>query len=252
MTVEQYQEKLALLRTDPDKYYEQYPDEKPAASGDPAEGGSDLAASGDPAEGGSNPGAMVYQHNGHKYDGMTLNQIHTVDPFFAQQVYNDHLDSERQAEANKQSQVNEAATEIKGFATDIKNELFGENVADLTESQAEQISSVVDSCLKFIKESGRTSNLKDAYYLMNRDRDLANAAGKAAEGIAASLDKGSSQARVRTAQDGGDAAGWGAYEVMDSGQLESAVDNMTDEEVARFLKDAPPSLKNKHPTVPWD
>lgn len=230
-------------------FYEKYPDLKlKEEKEDDDKGGDDKILTD-----GQDPGAMSVK--GGEFDGKTLNEVYAINPGKAMKLYNDYVKDEDAAEAKetagKQERIDAADKDIKEFTIAQKNELFGDK-DELSDEEATQLAKVVEDTLVFIETTGRASSMSDAHFLMNRKAHLASAASGAAQSVANSLDQGASQVHVSTAKGGGDETGFEAYEAMSEEKLESVIDDWDDEKVSDFYKNAPKSLRNKHPNIPWD
>jgi hypothetical protein len=127
---------------------------------------------------------------------------------------------------------------------------FGcENRDALTDEQREAIDKKLSDAIELV-EQGRATTLDDAHILLNYEAMIAEASEKGAKGAIDHITQGT----VATVKSGGDAppTGYEAYQNMSPDKLASVINDMPDEKAARFLKEAPASLRKKYPAVPWD
>jgi hypothetical protein len=243
--------KYDLLRElGPDKYYEVYPDEKQAQEQDarhePPPQQSQPAQSQD-------PGSMVVQ--GGAYDGQTLNEVYVDDPFAAQKMYSDFLQretAERVQQETAATQMREdSQREVDAFKTDIAKELYQAEAGSLDTTQAQNVDNEVSNVLTWMQETGRGGGrLEDAYFLMNKDRLLQEASTKSVKGMVQNLSRGSVPSVSGNKSTG--LTGYDAYTSLSSQELAGKIDGMTDIQFSKFVRNAPKTLRNKHPGIDWD
>lgn len=230
-----------------DKYYELYPEEKPAGYKPPATREEQTKP-----EIPANIGAMVV--NGGPYNGQTLNDVYAVDPAYATHLQTQYLDSQREkvttAKQQQESLKHEAETEITAFSDHLSTELFGKKTGDLSKEEEGRVGQVIQETLDWMAKTKRGAGIiADAYFLMNKDYMLKTAAEKGGKAALESLSKKPAIPSVDTTGGGTTVTD---YEAMTGDQLAKAVEGMGEKEYAKFLKNAPASLRAKHPSLPWD
>lgn len=243
----QAEDKLKLFQTNPEEYYEKYPDEKP--TGD--ESDKELAPSTD-----IDYAAMQVQ--GGKYDGMTLNEVFGQDPFEANRMYLDYLNTQNadaaKAESDAKALKEESESQVNEFQSNISKELFGDK-EDLTEADQKAVEKVISDTMAYIEDTGfmiRKGNpLTAAYRFMNLEKDRSTVAAETAKGLIEKTTRGKVQTITSDASSG-DLTGYESYEAMTADQLADEMDKWSDSKVAKFHKEAPKSLRTKFPNLPWD
>ena len=237
--------KLDLLKSDPEEYYRQYPDEKPKEELE--DGGSKVPTFGE-------AGNLVVE--GGEHDGLTLREVFEKDPFAAQDIYMQHkeglLEQEREETRKIETLQAESNREIAGFAQKLASEMFSKaDIKSLSESETKTIETEVNKILDWMDETGRGGGvIEDAYFLMNKDNIIQDAISKGATGLAKSLSASTAQSISSTKSESAD--GMDGYMNMTENELANVIDNMTEGEVIGFLKNAPKALKEKFPGAPWD
>ena len=237
-------EKLDLLKTDPDRYYEQYPDERPEAETE-ARVPSFKEAAGMRVQGG-------------EYDGMTLEEVWGHDQIEAFSIYENYKDSVRQAETEKaqerDAQVEQSNQEIRDFSAMLSHEIYEKPVNDLSDDEVLEVSKRVSGVIDFMAETGRGSGiLKDAYFLMNQDGLLKDAEKKGAKSLAKKISGSNSVPSVKTGTAGG--GGGNIYDdalALTPSEMAGRLDNMTEGQMKDFINKAPAKVKAKFPGIDWD
>lgn len=240
------EEKLDLLKTDPKEYYRQYPDEAPEPQEEKPP---------QPANFASMKNARV-RAPGQPIDGMTLGEIYDEDPFMAIDLYNRYTDSIRTENQNKVDAIKQNETEtlneITGFQNHLTKELFQATADSLTEDQAAKIGDIIQGTIDWMKENGRTNyNILDAYQLMTGPQKIASAKSAAVQKVLKAIES-APVASVSNKGDAGVKSGFGKYLGMNADQFGDAIADMPDSEFTKLMKDAPPELKKKFPSAPWD
>lgn len=247
------EEKLSLLRTDPEEYYRQYPDERPPEK--PQEKDYEKALPNDPSklvvEGG-----MYHGFDLTPYHGLTLGELYQQNPALAaavQQNYLRDIELEQQKEVEqKRRYAEESEREITAFMGRLAGEMFQKDASALSAEESEKIDGIIGQTIEWGTKTGRGAGiLEDMYYLMNRENDLKKAKAQGAKSLVDSVTRTGART-VSSGGDGGEATGFERYESMTADQLADALDTMDDSEVAKFFREAPASLKRKHPTIPWE
>lgn len=241
------QRKLNLFKElGADRFYELYPEEKPA-------GHKPAAREEQTPTIPANMGAMVVQ--GGPYNGQTLNEVYQQDPAYATSMQNQYLDGQREKVTSvtkmREDMKREADTEITAFSDQLSTDIFGKKAGELSKEEGAKIAESIQATLDWMARTKRGAGIiADAYFLMNRENILKAAHEKGGKAALASLTKPA----IASIDTGGGKGpvGMDAFEAMTSDQLASKVEGMTEKEYAKFLKDAPASLKTKHPGLPWD
>lgn len=245
--------KLTLFRElGADRYYEIYPQEKPAdyrPAGKPAEQGAPQAAEV------ANYGSMVV--NGGPHDGKTLNEVYAEDPAYATSLLNSHLDGQRQAaaaQAEAQSRIlQESEREINDFTAQLSSELFGKQADKLTKDEERRVEATIQETLAWMAKTGRGGAvIADGYFLMNREKILTDAEARGGKKALESLAKGGGAPPSIGGGGGGGTPVMGAYESYTAEQMAAAIENMTDAQAAKFYREATPEIRKKFPGLPWN
>lgn len=242
--------KLDLLkRLGPERYFEVYPDERPADAKpvqQPVRTDRVLSFS----------EAQQLRVNGGTYNGRTLAEVYTEDPTMAFDMYLDLRDKQKYAidQANM-SQVKlreESEKEITTFTRSLSKEMFEKELETLSEEDSQRIETVISDVLSWMEKTGRGGGrIEDAYFLMHKENLLKNAKSEGAKSLAKNLQKGS-VSTVKGQKDGKAAkTGYEAYESMTENQMRATVNSMTDKQYKDFVNKAPQSLKAKFPKVDW-
>ncbi len=244
---EETETKLNLFKTlGAEKYYEVYPDEKPADF-KPVERKADPPQS----------TAEIYKLTvtGGQYDGWTVADVAKEDPVAAQVMVNDYLESKR-ATAEAQRRQNEEGLRLKTeegnrFKWERAKEFFGKE-KDYTEEEIKKVNEAYNNLGNWMRSNKKLHySLEDAYRLMNHDEIIKKATVKAAqEALKTATDK-----KVIPSIGNGDGSagltGFEAVMAMSEDALTKHIDKMSDAEFAKFSKDAPKALKDKFPSLPW-
>lgn len=239
------QEKLDLFKKlGPEGYYRMYPAERPEPEERPQPQQPqqmDLGAL--PVVGG-------------KYDGMTLREVYDVDPVFATALQNDFLwrqkEEVRKRQETQEQEKKSAKAEIEDFVKDISKTAYDKAPAALSKEESTYVIEVVDEVIKFISNTGRAKNMKDAFLIMNQEGLFSAVAQAAAKKAIQNLAKSKAPPSIDTGIGGnGRETGFEGMEKMTESQLAAKLDAMSDKEAMAFLKNAPKSLRAKHPSLPW-
>lgn len=249
------EEKLELFRTNPDSYYQKYPDEQPADYGKP---NADDFESGLPAPSAPSSltirGGMYHGLDLTEHDGKTLGELYKEDPALAADVqffYRQDIAAEQQAADNQRVETERQQTQyLEKSRTDMTN--FTANLVN-GGMTAEDAEAKMNETIQWMTDTGRGGgNLEDAHYLMNRTTDLRSAK---AQGAAALVDH-TTRAGVRTVSngggDGGDPTGYERFEQMTVEQMGEAIEAMDDAKAMKFFAEAPESVRKIAPYLPWE
>jgi len=233
--------KFELFRTDPEAYYEQYPDERPAPKDPEPEPAPIPQSIRDVAE-------MVV--SGGPYDGMTFAEVYREDPFEAQALYEGYRNDLMQEQQAKQQEEQAFQDEADRFKNSLAKQMFGE--AELKPEQAKEVESVQQATAKWMLDNDRLFlSMDEAYFLMNREAILRGEQVKGINALAAAL--GDDVLSVAGGKgDGGEVQGFGGLAGMNRSQIAAKVADMDASEYRRFLKEAPQAVRRKCPDLPWD
>jgi hypothetical protein len=236
-----------------DEYYRLYPDEKPEGYKEPE---PKRPAHTETTE---DYNSMVV--SGGKYNGLTIGEVargtddFPPDPVAANLMVNNYLEGKRSAattESQKKAKFDEDFKREKNlFLFERAKELTGKD-KDWTSEELVKINGEYDRLSKWMIANKKVHyNLEDAYLLANKDEIFKRERTKAAEGAIKSIQK-SGPASIDTGN-GGDnkPSGWEAIAEMDDKALEKHIDGLDDAGLTKFLKEAPASIRVKHPNIGW-
>jgi len=256
---ERTKDKLDLFKKlGPEGYYKAYPDEKPEDYQPQAE-----TRTAQPAAEVADIGTLkvMYPENvpadQRLYEGMTLREVHAVDPVFAINLQNSYHDQQRQEREKVNRQTEEtrqsAARELETFANELSRETFKKEASALSKEEEAKITDVVGQVVKWMNETNRGGgNISDAYFLMNKEGLLKKVADTASRAALKSITERKGPASIDTSQGGaGKETGFEALEKMTPEQLEKHLDGLNDAAMSKFLKEAPKSIRDKLPSAPW-
>lgn len=232
--------KLDLLKTNPEEYYRQYPEERPQRPPEPEE--EDL----------EDYENMIVR--GGTYDGYTLGDLAKEKPLTAQKILNDFLEAERSQARQLQDQKVLAReswkNDVNKFGAFLCEEKLSKKPEELTKEERREIDDLILSVDQWKRQNRKEFySYRDAYLLMNKDSLLKTAKERTARKLVTDLKKnpiGSISGRVDKPLPSID------YDGMTEDQLSAHVFNMSDVQAAKFYRDAPASLKAKYASWPWD
>ncbi len=237
------EEKLDLFKRDQESYYQKYPDEKPA------EAATETQAT----------AAANLVVTGGKYDGQTLQQIMDVDQLEGMRLmleYNNAQQAEA-TEAKKESveRLEKSNQDIDAFKFARAKELFDGKEKDYTQEQLNAIEGTVKKTLDWIDlnsffDPRAPGSLDAAYFLMNRDKDLAKAGSIGAKSIADQATRGP-VATISSNASSGTETGYDADMAMSDDELADKIDAMSDSAYTDWKSKAPEELKKKHSEIAW-
>ena len=233
-----------------DRYYEIYPEDKPEGYQPP----QPKPASQQQTQEQQDYGNMIVR--GGEYDGQTLNEVYQINPAYATQLLNGHLDGQRRETETRQQQEeklkSESVSEINAFTGQLSKELYSKEADKLTADEERKVADTIKETLAWMSKTRRGGGvIADAYFLMNREKDLSDAKTKGGREALEALKKGGGAPSSIGGGTGAALSGFSAYEAMTADQLAEVVDRMSEKKAMEFLKDAPQSLKEKHPGLPW-
>lgn len=239
----EYQRKFQLFKTNPDQYFEQYPEERPPGY-QPRQAAPEENAIEDYE-------SMLIK--GGQYDGMTLGELAREKPLTAQRMLNDHLEGQKRAkeEIKEKEALSKQAwkNDIDSFGDSLTKEIYGRDREQLTEEEYKDILGRIAQV-----DQWRTANRKnyysmaDAYALMNRESELKQAKEGGAKKVVQDLKK----KPIGTISGKTDQRGQSTdYESMSREALNARIMEMNDAETEKFYREAPESLRQKYPSWPW-
>jgi hypothetical protein len=235
--------KLELFKTDPDKYYETYPGERPEGYKGRQEKPEEQAI--------EDYETMVIK--GGPYDGMTLGDLAVSKPLTAHKMLNDYLDGQRRSaqEIEERKVLSRRAWEndVNSFGAHLSQEVFGKSKDDLSEDEFHKITEQIWQVDQWKKANRKESySYNDAYALMNRENELKQAKQGGANKVIEALKKspiGSVSGKTDQSRASID------YDSMSESVLGEHLSRMNDAEAEKFYREAPKSLKEKYPSWPW-
>lgn len=243
---EEIENKHNLFKTlGAEKYYEVYPDEKPADF--------KPAAPPTPPPQYEDLNKMVVK--GGQYDGWTIEEVAKENVAAATIMINNYLDGKRRAEEterNKQEEFNRNFNnERNTFLYERAKEIY-QKTEGYTQDEINGVNAVYQKLSQWMITEKKTHyKLEDAWKLMNHDEIVKKArieAGKEA------LKKATDKKVTPSIGNGDSKAGLTGFDnvmAMTEDQLTDHISKMTDKEFVKFTKDAPKALKDKYPNLPW-
>lgn len=233
------EEKLDLLRRDPEKYYQQYPDDRPQQV---------------PARPAGKPDPMnMFVTGVEGYEGRTLEELGRDEPFLAMQILQRYNDEQRQIEEqasrDKMHAEEAARKELGEFYDSIVAEMFpGEEIG---EAQSEKVNAEINKTLEWMEKTGRGGyRVQEAYFIMTRDERERKAKVAGAQGVVKQLTKGAPPS-VNTNKSSGVPSGYSGFIDKSPDEISTWLDNASEKEFAEFLAKAPKELRDKLPGMPW-
>jgi hypothetical protein len=238
--------KLDLLRSDPEEYYNQYPDEKPEEKRPLKE----EAAQED----------EIWNRiiQGGPYDGRTLGDVYDEGgeaARYALNLYNqerDNVRAEQTATADRREKSKqEANAELDSFGTQLSQDIFEKKPDDLSEDETAQINGIIDETLDWMEKTGRGfGSIVDGYLIKNKDKILAGEQIKGVSNVIKSTQD--NVIHIANKKDvGTKLTGYEADMGKTADELAAKVDNMTDDQATKYFANAPEKLKQRFPSVDW-
>lgn len=232
----------------PEKYFSIYPAEAPRGEGrQPAASAPQQI---DPLD-------MVAQYPDpqHQFHGLTLREIYQHDAGEARKLERAWEQANRRAELDaeeaKRRVRQDSEDELNRFTKDMAKEYFDKEVTAMTPEEERKVAEVIQQTLDFMKSSGRGGGkMHDAYFLMNRDQIIAREREKAGKAALAALNKPSIPSIGTAGRPA--TSGMNRFAEMSADQMLDALNAMDDKAYQRFLKDAPPELRAKYPSLAWN
>ena len=245
---EETETKFNLFKTlGAEKYYEAYPDERPADYKPPVERKADPPHS----------TAEIYRMTvtGGQYDGWTVADVAKEDPVAAQVMVNDYLESKRatvEAETRKKQEFNTAfENEKKAFMWERAKEVTGKT-DQYTPEEIQQVNGIYNQLSTWMIANKKSHyRMEDAWRLMNHDEIIKKATVKAAQDALKTATDKKPVASIGSGDRSAGLTGFEAVMAMTEDQLTKHIGGLPDKEYTKFLKDAPKALKDKFPSLPW-
>jgi len=246
-----YQDKLDLLRRDPEAYYQRFPDERPQTA-QPATPAQQV-----PERVPTFSECLNAPITDGQYQGYTLGQLWESENAqvraAAVDIYNNYRDmvqhqiSEKQSkEQNQKEQTNaEIQREHQEFYDARAQEFFQKPAKDLSEDEVGKIQSIVDDLLERMEELG-TFKLQAAYEIATKDERLKTAQGQAIRSVIDAVRRGSHTSGPETKPSGSGNAD--VYERMmefSEGEVAAKLEGLSTHEMETFWKKAPKEFRNK-------
>lgn len=259
-TSREAQEKLELLETDPERYYQQYPDARraPAAPSRPATPQRNLSAEPDQPQ-----DEWDQVIDGGDYDGWTFKDAFARDPDYAFRTwpriatrYEWHqLDETRRQEAKRQEQLEESEREASSFADVLSKEIHGKDFGALTRDEAKTVEDERWRVIEWIEANSfyaKNDMLGKARALMSMDGTIAKAKAAGANSLIEKARSGQ-VATISAKTESAPVNGWEWWEKATPQEIGSAMDKMSDKKFNEFLSKAPDSVKNRDilQHLPW-
>jgi hypothetical protein len=242
---EETSRKLNLLKElGAEKFFELYPDEKPANYAPPVKKDEPVSADVEDFN------TMIV--NGGKYNGWQLGDVAKEDPIAASLMLNNYLEGKRavvEKESKRQADFQQSfEQERNAFCYNRAKELFNKS-DNFTDAEKAQTVKVYEDLSKWMIANGKSHyNMEDAYTLMNKDSIIQSKIAEASKAAIEKMTKPGAKSIGNVSSDG-KPTGFESYLTMTEGQLTDAIENMTDKEFKTFLKDAPKELREKYPGV---
>jgi hypothetical protein len=252
------QRKLDLLRTNPEEYYQQYPDERPQEStqGQPQAQGGQQQAGEVPAF----SQCLGMQIQGGQFEGYTLGDLWNSEDKTLQaaafDLYNNFANERRREVEEQRASERQAKQEIEqaydSFVAERAKEMFSKDTGALSREEQQKVAQVVQDTLDFAEREG-VINLSNAWKLMNLDKTVREAEERGVKGLVEHTSKrgprSASSSNVGSGASKGDP--YAQYLEMGEDALLDKIETMGDAEIDRFLKNATPEFRQKYPALPY-
>jgi hypothetical protein len=145
----------------------------------------------------------------------------------------------------------ESEQEVSAFSDQLSTELFGKKSGELSKDEEARVVTTIQQTLDWMSKTRRGAGIiADAYFLMNREGLLKSAHEKGGKAALASLQK-PAIASVDTGS-GKTVTGTEALESMSGDQMAAEMEKWPEAKYMKFLKEAPASIRAKHPSLPWE
>ena len=236
-------QKLELLKTDPNSYYEKYPEEKQEA---PQEAPQEAQQNFNTL---SQAGDLVVQSG--PYKDMTLKEVHEVDSWSAQEMFDKYRENERLAGIESDKARTESDTQISAMQESLAKDTYGIELSEIDKKQTDEINTIIEETISWMETTGRApGNLADAYYLKNRGKIDNKTKGEAVKSFVKSV-KENKQESIDSKNDNGATIDVDVVD-MSKAQLDAHISGLSGNDFMKFMKDAPEDIKKAHPGFAWD
>ncbi len=256
------QRRLDLLRTNPEEYYRQYPDERPQQETPQQQ----APQQGQQPQAGQVPAfsqCLGMPIQGGQFEGYTLGDLWNSEDKNLQaaaiDLYNGYRDTVQAQVSEQQAQEQATKQEIEqtydGFVSDRAKALTGkEDVNALTADEQKRVSNEVQATIDYAEKNGISPMRLDlAHKLMHYDEDIRKAEERGVKGLVEHTSKRgprtASSSNVGSGASKGDP--YAQYLEMGEDALLDKIESMGDAEIDRFLKNATPEFRQKHPALPY-
>jgi hypothetical protein len=246
-------EKLGLFKKlGADEFYKLYPEETPEGYTPPEPARPAPARA--PVGANNVLDSLV---TGGTYDGMTLRSVMEVDLDAGTQMLNAWKDEQIKIQIEEDRRVNEShqsvSKETNEFGLARAKELFGvSDLSKITPEQNRQLYIMGREVLDWQEKNNRLNlTFEEAYKLMKHDDLVKKAREEGAKGAFKGLQK-SGPFSIDTSGGGNmEPSGWEDIAAMDDKRFGEHVDTLGDIAFKKLLKEAPASVRIKHPGIDW-
>ena len=236
-------------RLGPDKYYEVYPDEKPADTGPAATTTATIPGQRIPTF----RECLNLPIDGGPHAGRTLKELwesdDAEDRADAQDLYNDYRDGiKAQVDETKTNDAKireKTDNEHNAFYEARAKELFGKDLDKCEKPEVTQISELTTSIMDQMETMG-VYNLENAYKLLTLDDALKNARGESIKSLIEAARKGKTthiDSKKGTTKGG---TGYDGLTEMTDAQVSAHLDTLSETGLVKFWENAPASFIDKH------
>jgi len=236
----------------PDQYYKMHPEEAPEGyqpKQAPAQSTAVLPI--------DDPRILEMKVNGGLYDGMTLNDVLDTNRDHGLKIYSKYVVTASEAISRQRDAQTKTQTEqenaVKSFGANRAKELFGlEDTSKMTPEQTTQITKIGQEVINWqVLNDKLHMDWEDAYRLMNHDKLIKAAEERGASKTFKELQK-AGPGSINTGSGGGaKPSEWDEIARMDDQALGKHIDSLDDAKMQKFLKEAPASIRAKHPGICW-
>jgi len=251
------EEKLQLLVSDPEAFYQRYPDTpRPQQQRQPQIQQPQVP------KGPENDWDKVIE--GGDYNGRAFRDVYAIDPDYcfttwpriaSHYQWHQFREQERSDEERRTRQT-ESEREAQEFQDSLASEMFSkQSMNDLTVDETAQINRTIQNVLGWIDQNNfyvKKDMLKKAYLLMDPEKALARAKSEAANKLIEQTQKGRVQT-ISARTESAPATGWEYWEQVSEADAVSAIDKMSEREYEKFLRTAPKSVRDRKEFqyLPW-
>jgi hypothetical protein len=194
--------------------------------------------------------------NGGQYNGYTLRDVMQADPEEGTRMLNEWKDAQHTAIRQQEEKVSTVQRQQEqdsyNFLTARATELFGEEAAKSpTPEQSRKVLLLGQEVLQWQTATNRLNlSWEDAFTIMKHNDLIKSVKLETTMKTLQGLQK-AGPASIDTSGGGASPSGWVAVESMTEKQFEKHIDGLKDADLTKFLKEAPKSVRDKHPSMPW-